>query len=231
MKKISMLFAAAVVAVAFAGCNKGAGGPSCDEVNTAVTNATKKMGEAKDAPPEMKKATEKMASSFGAMAAKHCKDDKWSAEAVKCVGSVKEQQDYEKCESMLSKEQQQKLEDEMKKVMMESMGGAAGGEMPPPPPAGEPPPAGGEPAAAAGGGTGVPECDAYVAAIEKFMTCDKVPQAARDAQKQSLDAMKQGWASLSDPAATPEAKKAAGDGCKTALDGLAQAAKGAGCAP
>jgi hypothetical protein len=89
------------------------------------------------------------------------------------------------------------------------------------------------PAAPAGGAaasTGVPECDEYVAAIEKFTTCDKVPQAARDAQKQSLDAMKQGWASLSDPATPAEAKKAAADGCKTAVDALKQAATASGCA-
>jgi hypothetical protein len=104
---------------------------------------------------------------------------------------------------------------------------------PPPatPPAAEP--AKTEPAAPAAGGaaasTGVPECDEYVAAIEKFTTCDKVPQAARDAQKQSLDAMKQGWASLSDPAVPAEAKKAAADGCKTAVDALKQAATASGC--
>jgi hypothetical protein len=96
------------------------------------------------------------------------------------------------------------------------------------PPAAEPaktetPPAGGAAA------TGVPECDEYIAAVEKLMTCDKIPQAARDAQKQGLDAMKQGWSTLADPNTPPEAKKAAADGCKTAVDAVKQSASAAGC--
>ena len=45
---------------------------------------------------------------------------------------------------------------------------------------------------AAAGSTGLADCDAYVAAMDKYMQCDKVPQSARDAAKQGLDAMKQG---------------------------------------
>src|SRR5688500_8987652 len=40
------------------------------------------------------------------------------------------------------------------------------------------------------GGSGLAGCDAYVAAMEKYLACDKVPQAARDGAKQGLDAMK-----------------------------------------
>lgn len=75
--------------------------------------------------------------------------------------------------------------------------------------------------------TGLAECDAYVAAMEKYLACDKVPQAARDGAKQGLDAMKSGWG---DTAGMPEeAKKAANDACKQAVDALKQGAEAMGC--
>ena len=55
--------------------------------------------------------------------------------------------------------------------------------------------------------------------IEKVASCDKLPQASRDAFKQSYDAMAGAWANI-----TPEAKAQVGAGCKTAADALKQAA-------
>jgi hypothetical protein len=75
--------------------------------------------------------------------------------------------------------------------------------------------------------TGLAECDAYVAAMDKYMTCDKVPQSARDAAKQGLDAMKSGWANMGQM--PDDAKKAAGDACKQAVDALKQGAEAMGC--
>ena len=77
--------------------------------------------------------------------------------------------------------------------------------------------------------TGIAECDAYLAAFDKFNACDKVPAATKDASKTSIDQMKASWSSLKDPS-TPEAsKKAAADACKAANDALAQSAKALGC--
>ena len=91
------------------------------------------------------------------------------------------------------------------------------------PKAADPAPAGGGAAAA----TGLAECDAYIAAVEKFVTCDTVPQASRDATKQGLDGMKAAWG---DTAGMPEeAKKAANDSCKQATDALKQGASAMGC--
>ncbi len=86
-------------------------------------------------------------------------------------------------------------------------------------------------APAAGGGdmasTGVKECDDLMAAYQKLFACDKMPAAAKDAQKQGFDAMKQGWATLKD---APQASKdAAATGCKTSMDAVAQSAKAMGC--
>jgi hypothetical protein len=79
--------------------------------------------------------------------------------------------------------------------------------------------------------TGVAECDSYLAALEKYMNCQNVPQAARDAQKQAADQMRNGWASW---AGLPEdarkvAQDAAKTSCTTALTTLKTAATASGC--
>ncbi len=88
--------------------------------------------------------------------------------------------------------------------------------------------------AAASGGTasadtGVPECDDYLKAFDKYMSCDKIPAQAKDASKQGIEQMKQGWAMLKDPNVPAEAKKAAADACKQAVDALKQSASAMGC--
>jgi len=65
------------------------------------------------------------------------------------------------------------------------------------------------------------ECAEYKAGIEKFASCDKVPQATRDAMKSSFEQMSASWANA---AAMPaEAKAAMATGCKSAADALKQA--------
>lgn len=74
-----------------------------------------------------------------------------------------------------------------------------------------------------GGGGGLPAaCNEYKELIGKLASCDKLPQASRDAMKQGYDAMEQGWANLKDMPA--EAQQAAEDGCKQGADALKQAA-------
>jgi len=86
-------------------------------------------------------------------------------------------------------------------------------------------------AAPAGDSTGIAECDAFLKTYEKYLACDKIPQQAKDASKQGLDAMKANWAQLSkDPAAPADSKKVAADACKTGEEGLKQTATTAGCA-
>ena len=87
------------------------------------------------------------------------------------------------------------------------------------------------PAATAADTTGVAECDAYMAAVEKYLKCANVPQAARDAQAQASKQMKAGWASWA--SMPPDARKMAQDTAKTsctqALAALKQAATATGC--
>ncbi len=73
----------------------------------------------------------------------------------------------------------------------------------------EPKPAGALPA----------ECDEYKAAIESLSTCEKLPQATRDALKQSYEQTSAAWASV--PA---EGRAALGTSCKAATDAVKQSA-------
>ncbi len=63
------------------------------------------------------------------------------------------------------------------------------------------------------------ECDEYKAAIESLSKCEKLPQATRDALKQSYDQTSAAWASV--PA---EGKAALGTACKSAADAVKQSA-------
>ena len=63
------------------------------------------------------------------------------------------------------------------------------------------------------------ECNEYKAAIEALAKCDKLPQATRDALKQSYDQTSAAWATV--PA---EGKAALGTACKSAADAVKQSA-------
>src|SRR5512142_160927 len=79
--------------------------------------------------------------------------------------------------------------------------------------------------------TGVAECDSYLAAVEKYLNCAKVPQAVRDGQAMSAKQMRSSWASW---ATMPEdarkaAQAAAKTSCASALTAVKQAASASGC--
>jgi hypothetical protein len=73
--------------------------------------------------------------------------------------------------------------------------------------------------AAAGGSTGIPECDAYKAAVDKLASCEALPAEARKQMKDAFDQAAGAWANM--PA---EGKAAAATACKTAADATLQAA-------
>jgi len=65
------------------------------------------------------------------------------------------------------------------------------------------------------------ECSDYKASIDKLTSCDKLPQASRDALKTSFDTQSKAWANIP---ADETAKKTLVDGCKTANDAVKTAA-------
>jgi len=75
--------------------------------------------------------------------------------------------------------------------------------------------------------TGLSECDDYITLIDRYMRCDKVPQQARDAARQGIEAAKTGWGQLGQMPL--EARKAAADACHQANDALRQGAAAMGC--
>ncbi len=82
-----------------------------------------------------------------------------------------------------------------------------------------------QPEAAAAAPTGAlpAECDEYKAAIEKATACDKLPQATRDALKQSYEQTSAAWATI--PA---EGRGSVSKACKKAADAARASAAACG---
>jgi len=226
MKKLSIAFIATLSIVAFSGCKKKGGAGDCaSTVNSAVDRMMDQqmkegMKEGGDKmTPEMKKMAEDMANQMKpkmkAAMTKSCTDDKWSADALKCMDDAKTMDEMEKCEAKLTPDQKKNMDKAMNDAMgMGDMGGH--GDM-----AGSAAaPAGSAAAPAAASGDLPSECNDYKAAIEKLSSCDKMPQQARDALKNAYDQASAGWANL--PA---EAKANLATACKAGADAVMQSAK------
>ena len=79
------------------------------------------------------------------------------------------------------------------------------------------------------GSTGVPECDAYIATLERYVQCAKVPVEAKQAVQQAIPQLLDGWKQLRDPGVAPEVRRATADACRQAAGALRQAAAQTGC--
>lgn len=112
MKKLSIAVVAVVFAATTAGCKKG--GVDCEQ---ALDNAVK-VSKAEMTSPAME---DKLAK-IRAASLQRCKEDKWSADALKCFAAAKTGAELGKCEELKTKEQREKLE----KAVLDVMG-------PPPP--------------------------------------------------------------------------------------------------
>ncbi len=64
------------------------------------------------------------------------------------------------------------------------------------------------------------ECRQYGAAVHKLATCDRMPQAARDAMTQAFDQAAEAWVGL-----PPETKAELATGCLQGLQAVTEAAK------
>lgn len=80
-------------------------------------------------------------------------------------------------------------------------------------------------------GTGIAECDSFVAMSEKVLKCEKLPKEHRVMQAQSLVEQKAHWGSLRALNVTAEAKQTAAERCKQADNAMKQVWKAAGCQP
>jgi hypothetical protein len=108
MTKLSFILVG-VLAVAGAGCKKKAGGGAdCD---TAI-NHSMEMSKADMAKMGVDDA---MMGKMKDLGIKHCKDDKWSDDAVKCMVDAKTMSDSQACYGKLTQDQR----DKMNKAAME----------------------------------------------------------------------------------------------------------------
>src|SRR6266496_988883 len=115
--KTSLIFVAAL-SVASAGCKKKtAEGNDCAK---AISNSMAlSKAEMERAPGMDAKMMQKMAD----LGVQHCKYDKWSADAIKCMTDAKTMTDAQGCYGKLTQDQQ----DKMNKAAMEMAMGRHGG--------------------------------------------------------------------------------------------------------
>jgi hypothetical protein len=106
MTKLSFIL---VGLLAVAGCKKKAGGADCD----AAINHSMELSKAEMS--KMPGVDEAMMGKMKDVGIQHCKDDKWSAEATKCMIDAKTMGDAQACYGKLTQDQR----DKMNKAAME----------------------------------------------------------------------------------------------------------------
>ena len=159
-----------------------------------------------------------------------CVEDLWPDEPKRCFMIAASIDDIGECQDAFPDELKDRVEKRlepvieaiMKQVMEDNM---APTTAPPAPPPVTPPPIAPPPGALPT--TIEAACAGYLARMDRFMACDKVPKESRDAARQGIDAMKQAWTQAGQM--PPEAQTAMADACKQAEDALAQAMTATGC--
>jgi hypothetical protein len=189
----------------------------------------------------MRAKAEPLAGELTAVVAESCAKDGWPDSAKKCLGIATSSRDLEGCMDGFPKELEHRIEERIEPViekLMDAMRGKSGDASAPaippataPAPALPPPPvidAGAPSATPPPPGTTIREaCKAYIDEVETYLKCTKVPQSARDAAQQGIDAMKKSFDSQA--GASPEAVAAAKQACDLASAALEDSMKTFGC--
>lgn len=130
------------------------------------------------------------ASSVRIVFATRCREDVWTVEMRSCVMSTISLKDPKHCKAKLEPRMRARLENDLAEVAVT----AKAKEVP-------------------------AQCREYARAVEKLMSCDKIPQAARDAIRQSYETQRQAWTRGSTDI----------EGCRPAAMAIRQAAASVGC--
>ena len=219
MKTLSLVFLAALSAPV-AGCGKKAdapGGANC----TAVVTKMQKEQQGDMFASVRKDKREKWQKKFQDALIETCTKDQWPTEYLTCVDQAGSPEAMDKCS--MPPEKTDLITKRLDGLLQEIVVDLAPGEGPKP---GEAPKAEAAPAV---NGTGIPECDAYVATVDKIVQCEKAPAAAKDAIKQGLEAARKSWAAALQPTAPAEAKQSAVEACKAGVEQLKTSAAELGC--
>jgi hypothetical protein len=126
MKKITFVFVCALALSAFGCKKKAASGGDC----AAAIN--KSMDLAKADMQKMPGMTDSLMQKMRDVSVTRCKDDKWSADAIKCMTDAATEADSQKCYGKLTPDQQKAMNQAAMDAMMAAsggggMGGSAGG--------------------------------------------------------------------------------------------------------
>lgn len=158
------------------------------------------------------------------LAEHRCVADGWSSEIVGCLNKVTSDNEMQRCIGRLDDNQRRALEAEMKAFAARPrIPVDADVDADPYVYDNDPFAIGDVDAAVAVPGDLPPACASYQEMMERMAVCDGLPQASRDALKQGLDAMRQGWSNL---AQMPEAARSAmNDACKQASSAIEQVGK------
>ena len=76
------------------------------------------------------------------------------------------------------------------------------------------------PAPGTPGSTGVPECDAYLAAMQRVTQCPKLAVSARQAMRDAMGQLADSWRALQQPGVSDQARRAAASACTQATRAL-----------
>jgi hypothetical protein len=119
MRKFQIAFVIALSVLAF-GCKKKAA--SSGDCATAI-NRSMELSKA-----EMKEmgTDDKMMQKMADLGIQHCKDDKWSADVIKCMNDAKTMADSQACYGKLTPEQQEKMNKAAMELAAPAAGSAAG---------------------------------------------------------------------------------------------------------
>jgi hypothetical protein len=159
-----------------------------------------------------------------------CREDGWPQPVLDCADAAPDKAAMDACGDLLGAAEQEKLMARMQPFMQELMADVGA------PPAVSTPPE--EPsydleAAAAwtSGPTSVAACDGYLAVLDGYQACDKVPPQAIEVTRSAVALMADGWAALRRPDGPVEARRAAAAGCMANVSALQQSMAALDCAP
>jgi hypothetical protein len=158
-----------------------------------------------------------------------CREDGWPQPVLDCADAAPDKATFEACGDRLGTAEQEKMMARMQPFMQELMADV-----------GAPPAVSTQPeepsydleAAAAwtSGPTSVAACDGYLAVLDGYQACDKVPPQAIEVTRSAVALMAEGWAALRRPDGPVEARRAAAAGCMANVSALQHSMAALDCA-
>ena len=215
----------AALALALAACgSKKAPNDRCDELRAAVDRmyAAELTARGPLSPGEQQRAAAVAAQVAPAMKAAivdSCRADYWPGEVVKCMRAASTEAAIDDCESKLSPAARAHVEDAMQRVVARIQ-----------PPDDTPGDAEDDDDQLGAGESGVPACDAYAQAMQRYLDCDRVPDAVKHSAREALDTMRATWPMLKQPSTPDAARQAAAGACERQRVELDTSAQAMGCA-